>query len=93
MLQPKRIELIRIQRALYRIETWYILFRRFRRIHINAARDTILLSLPVWELDELGCVYDYLMTRATKIIEAVGEAQLDGEDEYYRLLFFGGSST
>ena len=82
-------ERIRIQRALYRIDTWYYV------AHENPSYFTqqftqLFMRLPAWELDELGCVYDCLCRRLAAIIEQLTEKQLFGEGDFYELLFSEG---
>lgn len=87
-------EVVRIQRALYRIEIWNQVGAKNgdHGMYLHDARNELLLQFPPWELDEMGCVYDYLMRRVASIIEALGEAHLGSEEEYYRLLTAGGMS-
>ncbi|KAL9086519.1 MAG: hypothetical protein Q9159_004108 [Coniocarpon cinnabarinum] len=90
-LRPRQIERLRIQRALYRIEAWYTMCHVYD-LPLASTRDILLDSLPPWELDELGCVYDHLVSRVARILEDLAEAHLAGEEEYYRLLFAGDTS-
>ena len=84
------LEKMRLQRALYRIEMWHMIYTRGEPVDAIDARDWILLRFSPWEIDEIGCVYDFLARRLARIIEDTWEAGLDGEDEYYRVLFAGG---
>ena len=90
-IEPTLIETTRIHRALYRLEIWYKVCCD-GDMALEVPQAVLLLRYPAWELDEMGCVYEYLMTRLAKIIEAIAEAHLEGEDEYYRLLFANGKS-
>ena len=78
-------ERIRIQRALYRIQIYTNLFPSpSSSLH---ARDSFLLAYPAWEIDELGCVYDYLAIRTTFLFERTTELHLDTEERWYAHLF------
>lgn len=50
----RQVEVVRIQRALYRID-WLARARGAYWQSTEDVRDRLLLSMPPWEIDEMGC--------------------------------------
>lgn len=59
-----RAEICRIERALYRFETFCNLFRGFESSHhrlLERLFATFFFNFSPWEIEQLACVHDYLV--------------------------------
>lgn len=82
---PSTIEMIRVQRALYRIDISGVLCHR--RICPSTIRERFLLPLPPWEVEEMGCVYDTLAISMANSVKEAAESTHKVDVKYYSPLF------
>ena len=82
-------ETVRIHRALYRFELYCDLFRPTTqsRLDPDEACERLLNLWPAWEVEELGCINNYLSRRLSEVIDEVAEHDVELGDFYGNVAF------